>query len=156
MLEYQYDSLNRLKRADMISDYWGEYSNYSMLYSPSGMVGIKSCPDMLWDYWFGYGSDNSGNIKSHQVRSIYDMNNDETAFLLWDADGQLQNIMRPCSGDVRHHWWSEAGQMTAFVDNERCGFYGYNGNGARAYKLTGHSLLEQYNAGDINFQLSTY
>ena len=138
----------------MISDYWGEYSNYSMSYSPSGMVGIKSCPDMLWDYWFGYSANNLGNIKSHQVRSIYDMDNDETVFLHWDADGQLQNILRPCSGDVRHHWCNEDGQMTAFVDNERCGFYGYNGNGERAYKLTGHSLLEQYNAGDINFQLS--
>lgn len=154
MLEYQYDSLSRLTKADMISDYWGEYSNYSMSYSPSGMVGIKSCPDMLWDYWFGYSANNLGNIKSHQVRSIYDMDNDETVFLHWDADGQLQNILRPCSGDVRHHWWNEDGQMTAFVDNERCGFYGYNGNGERAYKLTGHSLLEQYNAGDINFQLS--
>lgn len=48
MLEYQYDSLNRLVKADMISDYFGEYSDYTMTYSPSGMVGIKSCDDMLW------------------------------------------------------------------------------------------------------------
>ena len=32
--------------------------------------------EYLWDYWFGYSANNLGNIKSHQVRSIYDMDND--------------------------------------------------------------------------------
>ena len=71
MLEYQYDSLSRLTKADMISDYWGEYSNYSMSYSPSGMVGIKSCPDMLWDYWFGYSANHYCPLKKKYCSLIY-------------------------------------------------------------------------------------
>ena len=153
LLEYQYDSLNRLTKADMVSDYFGEYSDYTMNYSPSGLVGLKSCNDMLWNYWYGYSTNSNGTLLNHQVRSIYDMENDETAFLQWDTDGQLQNILRPCSGDMRHHWWNEAGQMVAFVDNERCGYYGYDGNGERIYKLTGQSVVDQYNAGEQNFQM---
>ena len=153
ILDYQYDSLNRLTKADMVSDYFGLYSNYTMSYSPSGLVGLKSCDDMLWNYWYGYNTNSNGTLKNHQVRSIYDMENDETAFLQWDANGQLQNVLRPCSGDMRHHWWNESGQMVASVDNERCGYYGYNGNGERVYKLTGQSLLDQYNAGEQNFRM---
>jgi RHS repeat-associated protein len=87
------------------------------------------------------------------VRSVYDAINGVTSFLTWDADGQLRDVMRPCLGDVRHHWWNEAGQMVAMVDNEQCGYYGYNADGERMYKLTGQSVLEQYNAGEQHFQM---
>lgn len=152
MLEYQYDSLNRLVKADMISDYFGEYSNYTMTYSPSGLLGMKSCDDMLWNYWHGYCGVNNGII-NHQVRSIYDMENDETTFLIWDASGRLQDIYHPCMGNLRHHWWNESDQMTAMVDNQHCAFYGYDGNGERAYKLTGVTSIDQYNAGQTTFHM---
>ena len=151
---YEYDTQNRLTKADMVSDYFGEYSNYIMNYSPSGLVGLKSCNDMLWNYWYGYNYDaNTNKLTNHQVRSIYDMENDETTFLQWDADGQLLNILQPCSGNLRHHWWNDAGQMIASVNNEHCGYYGYDGNGERAYKLTGQSIVDQYNAGEQNFRM---
>lgn len=86
-------------------------------------------------------------LKTHQVRSIYDTNRDETAFLQWDADGQLQAVTRPCSADLRYHWWNDAGQLASMADNEHCGFYGYDGDGNRTYKLTGYSLVDSYNAG---------
>ena len=76
-----------------------------------------------------------------------------TSTFTWDADGRLTDVMRPCLGDVRHHWWNEAGQMVAMVDNEQCGYYGYNADGERMYKLTGQSVLEQYNAGEQHFQM---
>lgn len=152
MLEYQYDSLNRLTKADMLSDYFGEYSDYTMTYSPSGMVGIKSCNDMLWNYWYGYHKVNT-RLVNHQVRSIYDMENDATTFLMWDPSGRLQDFYNPCMGDLRHHWWNESDQLTAVADNGSCAFYGYDGNGERAYKLTGVTLLDQYNAGQPTFHM---
>ena len=98
---------------------------------------------MLWNYWYGYNYDaNTNKLTNHQVRSIYDMENDETTFLQWDADGQLLNVLQLYSGNLRHHWWNEAGQMIASVDNEHCGYYGYDGNGQRVYKLTGQSIVE--------------
>lgn len=143
-----------LQYKNMLSNYIGEYSGYSMGYSPAGRIGVKSCDDMLWNYWYGYSTDRSGRPKNHQVRSIYDMENDETAFLQWNADGQLQDIMRPCSGDLRHHWWNEAGQLSAMVDNEHCGYYGYDADGERVYKLMGQSVQDQYNAGTKQYHVN--
>ena len=150
--EFQYDSQDRLTRADMLSDYWGLYSDYNLTYSPSGRIGIKSCDDMLWTFWHGYcGVNNS--IINHQVRSIYDMDNDASTFFMWDAAGRMQDIYRPCSGNLRHHWWNESGQLAAMVDNGHCAFYGYDGNGERVYKLTGTTALDQYNAGQETFHM---
>ena len=152
MQEFQYDVQDRLIRADMLSEYWGLYSDYNLTYSPSGMVGLKSCEDMLWNYWYGYNAiDNK--ITNHQIRSVYDMDNDMTTFFMWDEAGRLEDIYRPCTGDLRHHWWNEAGQMTAMVDNGQCAFYGYDGNGERAYKLMGTAAINQYNAGQELFHM---
>ena len=84
----------------------------------------KNCEDMLWTYWHGYCS-----ITNHQVRSIYDMENDATTFYTWDAAGRLQNIYEPCTGDISHYQWNEYGQMIAMVNDGSCAFYGYDGNG---------------------------
>ena len=138
---------------DILSDNIGLYSNYNLSYSPSGRIGNKTCDDMLWDYWYGYKNSNNGRPTSHQVRSIYDLYNDNTSFLQWDANGQLQAVVRPCTGDMRHHWWNEAGQMVASIDNASCGYYGYDGNGNRAYKLTGQSAQDQYNAGEWQYHV---
>lgn len=125
-----------------------------MIYLPITYDIYTSCDDMLWNYWYGYSTDRNGRPKNHQVRSIYDMENDETAFLQWDADGQLQDMMRPCSGDLRHHWWNEAGQLVASIDNASCGYYGYDGNGNRAYKLIGQSVQDQHNAGEWQYHVN--
>ena len=150
---HQYDVQNRLIRADMLSDDIGLYSNYNLSYSPAGMVGSRTCDDMLWDYWYGYEKGNNGSPTNHQVRSIYDLYNDNTSFLQWNADGQLQAVVRPCTGDMRHHWWNETGQMVASIDNASCGYYGYDGNGNRAYKLTGQSVQDQHNAGKQQYHV---
>ena len=138
---------------DILSDDIGLYSNYNLSYSPSGRIGNKTCDDMLWDYWYGYKKGNNGSLMSHQVRSIYDLYNDNTSFFQWDADGQLLAVVRPCTGDMRHHWWNEAEQMVASIDNASCGYYGYDGNGNRAYKLTGQSAQDQYNAGEWQYHV---
>ena len=153
ILDYQYDSLSRLIRTDMSSHYFGNYANYNMTYSSSGLVGEKICNDMPWDYQYGYKFNSNGYLQNHQLQCIYDNITGENTALQWDANGQLLNILRPCQGDIRHHWWDEQGHLAAFVDNEQCGYYGYDGNGERVYKLTGQALLDQYNAGEPTFQM---
>ena len=150
---FAYDSQNRLVQADMLSDDFDSYYDYQMSYSPSGMICTKSCPSTSQQYWYGYCTNDNEHTINHQVRCIYDGFLGATTFFTWDADGQLRDVMRPCLGDVRHHWWNEAGQMVAMVDNEQCGYYGYNADGERMYKLTGQSVLEQYNAGEQHFQM---
>ena len=107
---------------------------------------------MLWTFWHGYNA-SSNQVINHQVRSIYDMDNDASTFFMWDAAGRMQDIYRPCSGNLRHHWWNESGQLAAMVDNGHCAFYGYDGNGERVYKLTGTTALDQYNAGQETFHM---
>ena len=151
--QYRYDTQNRLRGADMTSDYMGQYSNYNLTYSPAGRIDKKQCQDMSWNYWHGFCGVNN-RIINHQVRSIYDMENDATTFFMWDAAGRLQDVYHPCTGYVRHHWWNETGQMTAMVDNGHCAFYAYDGNGERTYKLTGTTSIDQYNAGEETFHMN--
>lgn len=49
--------------------------------------------------------------------------------------------------------WNEAGQMVASIDNASCGYYGYDGKGNRAYKLTGQSVQDQHNAGEQQYHV---
>ncbi len=51
-----------------------------------------------------------------------------------------------------HRVWNETKQLALFVSNEYCGYYGYNANGERVYKLTGTVLADQYDAGDVNIE----
>ena len=44
----------------------------------------------------------------------------------------------------RKHMWDEAGQLAVAIGNEYCGYYGYNANGERVYKLTGTVYADQY------------
>ena len=111
---HRYDAQNRLIRADMLSDDIGLYSNYNLSYSPSGMVSNKTCDDMLWDYWYGYGKNSNGSPINHQVRSIYDLYNDNTSFLQWDADGNCKplcvRVQEICAiiGGTRQDKWLRA------------------------------------------------
>ena len=152
-ITYEYDSLSRLTNAAMTSDDFGGYTNYMIAYTPSGSMGYKSCDDGQLLNIYGYKHVSFNQLFNHQVHSIYDAVNDETISLQWDVDGQLLNIMRLCAGDRRHHWWNERGLLTAFADNEYCGYYGYDGEGNRVYKLTGQTAINQYNAGEQNFQM---
>ena len=67
--------------------------------------------------------------------------------LNWDADGQLVNMYGPCFEGLRQHKWDEAGQLVASYGDGTAGYFGYDGNGERVYKLRGTMTVEQINAG---------
>ena len=58
-----------------------------------------------------------------------------------------------CQYHFHNHCRNEAGQLVASIDNASCGYYGYDGNGNRAYKLTGQSAQDQYNAGEWQYHV---
>ena len=149
---YLYDNQNRLTEASQTSSDLGDYS-YAVTYSPAGRIGRKQS-DAGIDLYYGYYANQDFEIFNHQIATIYDNVLGEAAKLYWDADGQLTRFYNPCSGEVRQHLWSDAGQLVASVDNQYCAFYAYDGNGARTYKLTGHSAFAQVNAGDWYVDLS--
>lgn len=59
------------------------------------------------------------------------------------------SISHPIQDNFRRHFWDEAGQLAYFVSNEYCGYYAYDAQGNRAYKLTGMVVADQYDAGTM-------
>ena len=101
---------------------------------------------------FGYRYE--GEIPfSHQPKMIYSPSYYEDMTLLgWNTNGQMTSMVQPNQDRFRKHLWDEAGQLAVAIGNEYCGYYGYNANGERVYKLTGTVLADQYDAGDVNIE----
>ena len=147
---YGYDEQNRLLNARQYNSEIGDY-DYFMSYSPSGLVETKVSPELNADMVFGYRYD--GGYISHQPKIISSVSDDEDVTLTgWNADGQMTSMVQPNQDRFRKHMWDEAGQLAVAIGNEYCGYYGYNANGERAYKLTGTVLADQYDAGDVNIE----
>ena len=60
---------------------------------------------------------------------------------------QGYNIGPPYTEQFRRHVWNETGQLAAAFGNEYCGYYAYDAQGNRAYKITGYVVEDQHNAG---------
>lgn len=149
MTEYLYDSQNRLVNANMISDDIGDYSDYSLSYSPSGMMGIKSIQSPSLGLWYGYSKgSNLHRFRNHQLRSVYNIDSNDKLFFAWNQDGQLLATYDSLYDYQRIHIWDEAGQLALFMSRNQAGMYVYDGTGQRTYKLTGTSWQDRYNAGE--------
>ena len=119
--------------------------------------------------------------KTHQPRTMYDPNNG-TLDLYWDANGNLAQVIGCVQNSGRLHEWdvkrnsrtekspvdssrSKCGARVCqskhrtqldrlrFVLGEKyAGYYGYDANGERVYKLTGMSVMDQVNSGSTKAQ----
>ena len=108
-------------------------------------------PELDADMVFGYQYD--GGYISHQPKMIYSVSDEEDVTLMgWNTNGQMTSMVQPNQDRFRKHLWDEAGQLAVAIGNEYCGYYGYNANGERVYKLTGTVLADQYDAGDVNIE----
>ena len=151
VVDYTYDDQYRLMGAWQYNSILGDYS-YSMSYSPSGLVNYKNSPELNADMVFGYRYEGEFPL-SHQPKIIYSPSYYEDMTLLdWNTNGQMITMLQPYQDRFRKHLWDEAGQLAVSIGNEYCGFYGYNANGERVYKLTGTVLADQYDAGDVNIE----
>lgn len=151
VVDYTYDEQYRLMDTWQRSSSLGDYA-YSMSYSPSGLVGTKLNPELGADMTFGYRYEGETPL-SHQPKMLYFPSYYEDITLLgWNTNGQMTSMLQPYQDRFRRHWWDETGQLAAAIGNEYCGYYGYNANGERVYKLTGTVYADQYNAGDVNIE----
>ena len=99
------------------------------------------------DLWFGYDQMH----KTHQPRTMYDPNNG-TLDLYWDANGNLAQMIDCKQNSGRLHEWDEENRLRFVLGEKFAGYYGYDANGERVYKLTGISNLGQVNSGSIKAQ----
>ena len=84
-----------------------------------------------------------------QPQMAYSSTEEDIMMFRWNMNGQLTHIGRPYTEQFRRHVWNEAGQMAAAFGNEYCGYYAYDAQGNRAYKLTGTVVADQYDAGTM-------
>ncbi len=150
-VRYTYDDQYRLTRAIQSSTQLGGY-DYSMSYSPSGLVATKNCSEIEAGITYGYQCSSNNSVSpfaSHRVATVFPTNTEDVALTVWNANGELTSIVQPFQDNFRRHLWNEAGQLSFFVSNEYCGYYAYDAQGNRAYKLTGMVVADQYDAGTM-------
>ncbi len=139
--DYAYDAQYRLVKSTGTGDF--TYS-FDAGYSPSGKMGNKTTKTSSWqaDLLFGYDD----HVVSHQPRTIFDAKFGDMS-LFWDANGNLAQIIGCAQNMGRFHEWDEENQLRFVVGEKFAGYYGYDGNGERTYKLTGTSSIDQINSG---------
>lgn len=141
--EYFYDEQYRLVESIGTGDF--QY-NVIATYSPSGRLGNKyttlsspSLPNMS-DVYFGYDDQHL----THQPRTLYDIMSGGMN-LYWDANGNIAEMIH-CEQDAgRFHEWDEDNRLRFVLGERFAGYYGYDANGERVYKLTGTCGIDQIN-----------
>ena len=145
---YRYDRQYRLS----YSEGAGKYPYiFEANYSPSGRMGIKKNYTTPWTTDLLYGYDKS--YMTHQPRTIYDSETGEGIELFWDANGNLAQIINCKQGTKRYHEWDEENRLKFVLGEKYAGFYGYDANGERVYKLTGMSSEYAINLGSSYAQV---
>ena len=143
---YQYDKQYRLIASKGSGDF--TYS-FSANYSPTGRLGQKYTATNAFtsDLLFGYDK----SRLTHQPRTVYDSDNG-TMNHFWDANGNLAQVVDCNQNAARLHEWDEENRLRFVLGEKYAGYYGYDANGERVYKLTGSSSMDDVNSGSIKAQ----
>ena len=141
---YDYDNLYRLEHSEGEWD-GGQQLNYSLLmqYSPNGRIERKELYAEVMDH--------SGTVTVTDYVNIYQYNAGQPNTLDYVADelsGREQRFSWDAAGNMTVHdhfreechrqlCWDEENRLAGFSDCRNAGFYQYDANGVRTYKLTG-------------------
>ena len=143
---YLYDRQYRLVQ----SDGWGDFTyTFKADYSPSGRLGNKftKASALTTDLVFGYDF----NRQTHQPRTIFDPQVGTLEFF-WDANGNIAQMIGCKQNAGRLHEWDEENRLRFVLGEKFAGYYGYDANGERVYKLLGTSSIDQINSGSTKAQ----
>ena len=138
---YLYDRQYRLVQ----SDGWGDLTyTFNARYSPSGRLGNKftKASALTTDLVFGYDL----NHQTHQPRTMFDPQVGTLEFF-WDANGNIAQMIGCKQNAGRLHEWDEENRLRFVLGEKFAGYYGYDANGERVYKLLGISSIDQINSG---------
>ena len=91
------------------------------------------------------------SFTTHQPRTVYDSDNG-TMNHFWDANGNLAQVVDCNHNAARLHEWDEENRLRFVLGEKYAGYYGYDANGERVYKLTGSSSMDDVNSGSIKAQ----
>ena len=89
--------------------------------------------------------------ETHQTLTMY-YPNTGTMDLYWDANGNLAQMICQQQSSGRLHEWDDGNRLRFVLGEKFTGYYGYDANDERVYKLTGQSILGQVNSGSTKAQ----
>ena len=143
---YQYDQQYRLTKSYGKGDF---FYDFKAAYSAAGRMGnkITSAQYFATDLLFGYDQ----MRMTHQPRTMFDPQVGTLEFF-WDANGNLAQMIGCKQNSGRLHEWDEENRLRFVLGDSFAGYYGYDGNGERVYKLTGTSSIGQINSGSTKAQ----
>ena len=144
---YLYDRQYRLVQ----SDGWGDLTyTFNARYSPSGRLGNKftKASALTTDLVFGYDL----NHQTHQPRTMFDPQVGTLEFF-WDANGNIAQMIGCKQNAGRLHEWDEENRLRFVLGEKFAGYYRYDANGERVYKLLGTSSIDQINSGSTKAQV---
>lgn len=138
--EYKYDEQNRLTGVSTPSSSTFPY-DFNANYSLAGRFGHGFCGNTsgVADENSRYGYDD--HRLTHQPRVIFDYMNNRHTQLAWDANGNLALLWMCDDRFARFHDWNDENRLRMVVDDRQAGYYGYDANGERVYKLVGGSEI---------------
>ena len=149
--DYTYDRQYRLLSATETSSPTFNVA-FSADYSPAGRLGHDFCMANYVNKQLTYGYDING--LTHQPRVILDGKSKLPYDLYWDANGNLAQVVQCDYSEVRFHEWDDSNRLHAVIGPTQAGFYGYDGNGDRVWKLTGACNLESQNGGYVGYNVT--
>ena len=77
----------------------------------------------------------------YNIIEYHNTNTQSDTTMFYDANGNLA-LLWECEKDfTRFHDWDDENRLRMVVDNNKAGYYGYDANGERVYKLTGTSSI---------------
>ena len=81
------------------------------------------------------------NKQTYSTIEYHNSNIQSDTTKYYDANGNLA-LLWECEKDfTRFHDWDDENRLRMVVGNNRAGYYGYDANGERVYKLTGTSTI---------------
>ena len=86
------------------------------------------------------------SFTTHQPRTVNDSGKG-TMNHFWDANGNLAQVVDCNHNAARLHEWDEENRLRFVLGEKYAGYYGYDANGERVYKLVGTTSLNQVNGG---------
>ena len=90
------------------------------------------------------------DFTTHQPRVIYDQMRGSQS-LFWDANGNLSQMVDCKTGSASINFWDEENRLRLAVNPKFAGYYGYDANGERVYKLTGSTQYDDLNGSNPSF-----
>ena len=78
---------------------------------------------------------------THQPRTMFDWGSGRKMEFFWDANGNLAQMIDCKQNSGRLHEWDEENRLRFVLGEKFAGYYDYDGNGERLYKLTATNSL---------------